>query len=149
MNPRTVAFLFSCLVTSCHLAGQGRGQFYSYDANGNRICREIIVEQLMPVEFPVKTFEEIKLMKVEPEYSMKVFPNPTRSKIRIELSGFEVGFRSKYFVYNLNGNLLLTKAINSNEMEVDLTGLRDGVYVLRIRMEKEVYDWKIIKSGYR
>ncbi|MFO7575178.1 MAG: T9SS type A sorting domain-containing protein [Bacteroidales bacterium] len=149
MKQGTLIFLIFLLSSCLHLAGQGRGQFYSYDANGNRTCREIVIEQLMPLEFPVTTPEEFKPIKVEQEFFMKVFPNPTRGKIKIELSGFEVGFRSKYFVYNLNGNLLLTKAINSNEMEVDLTGLRDGVYVLRIRMEKEVYDWKIIKSGYR
>lgn len=77
--------------------------------------------------------------RIPAEYSLKIYPNPTRGKIRIlglkETSNFEI--------YNLNGTLLKTGRFNAFDSEIDL-GVPPGTYILNIATGQELQKHKIV-----
>ena len=57
----------------------------------------------------------------------KFYPNPTRGQIAIELEGMQ-----KVVVYNALGQALLNKEVNSDLLQLDLSGFEDGLYWVRM-----------------
>jgi len=48
-------------------------------------------------------------------------------------------------VYNLTGELVMSEHGLSSDNSIDLSGLKNGMYLLVIKMEKKVYTQKVIK----
>jgi hypothetical protein len=48
-------------------------------------------------------------------------------------------------IYNLNGQEVINKVINSNYLPVDISSLKNGLYLVKIISEKESYNFKIEK----
>jgi hypothetical protein len=160
------------LLQSSNILGQRI--VYQYDNNGNRIRRTIIVEELESdsVSFPVtnpeklskrfidntlketteQNIEDIKsenfenMISESNEIKTKVFPNPTLGNLNIEILNMPTSSGSELKLYDLNGNELLIKKQLENFSEIDISYLRDGIYILRIRINERVFDWKIIKN---
>jgi hypothetical protein len=78
----------------------------------------------------------------EPVYD--IGPNPTKSLLNINSDGFisAVGF------YTTTGQLVLRKEVNGYEAELEVEGLVDGVYILRIYGEENSLPavYKVVKE---
>jgi hypothetical protein len=103
---------------------KGGGSFIYWEANGEVVSSE------NPYSFTLEG--DTRLVAVfsttgvgETEQSVSVYPNPAREKITIE--GAEV---AEVQVYNAFGQLVKTV---QNTNEVNLEGLPQGVYLLRVR----------------
>ena len=103
---------------------KGGGSFYYWEANGEVVSSE------NPYSFTLEG--DTRLVAVfsttgvgETEQSVSVYPNPAREKITIE--GAEA---AEVQVYNAFGQLVKT---TQNTNEVNLEGLPQGVYLLRVR----------------
>lgn len=161
------------LLFSLNLSGQ-TVQFL-YDDNGNRTNRSIEVEELQSqsVSFPVlnpetlspkivdsgtkgaslsgseslKASENNEIKLDEDGIKIKIYPNPTRGQLRIEISNMPLQAKGEMRLYDLNGNEL----VNVNPMEpssvLDISIYTDGIYILRMRINEKLFDYKVIKQN--
>ncbi len=121
---------------------------YSYDANGNRNGRTLKITQLKSavIDFPADTSKLENRSPGDLNNSIHVFPNPVKSTMHISITGYDNARKRSVFVYGISGNTYLRKEKIENFTEVDLSALDDGMYILRIIIDDEVIDYKIIKS---
>lgn len=73
--------------------------------------------------------------------AFKLFPNPTSSKVNIELENEEIDFDVKLF--SNTGQLMYE---GKNVKEVDLSGLNSGLYSLQVSIDSERYTKRIVKQ---
>jgi hypothetical protein len=73
-----------------------------------------------------------------------LYPNLVNNFLTIETPGLDIA--SKLYIYNLNGQELMSQQIDQTKMEIDLSNLLPGVYILRIIHDKSVEVRKIIKK---
>ena len=121
---------------------------YSYDENGNRTDRTLTITQLKRVvaDFPID-MSKLELSKPEDlNSSILIYPNPVRSTMNISISGYDNARKRSVFVYGITGRIYYRNEKTGNSTDVDLDFLEDGIYILRIVIDNEVFDYKIIKS---
>ena len=75
--------------------------------------------------------------------NVKVYPNPVTDKLVI--SAPDAIFK-KYEIYGINGQLVRTGEMSSNEKEVNVSSLAKGIYILRLEGEVVLKTVKIIKN---
>lgn len=134
---------------------------FTYDANGNRTSR-IYAEQLQSssVVFPVYNpknlvpfTSEFAKEKVSDEKELEagevitlVYPNPTKGLIKIEISNPPLNSKNELRLYNLSGTELRVIRNFESYTEVDISSIKDGIYILRIKINESIFDWKIVKG---
>ncbi len=83
--------------------------------------------------------------KVEIRVEFSIYPNPTKGLLTIELIQIAEEPVKVEIINNL-GQIVFVKEINDNILELDLSNEKDGLYLIRIRNESEVVEYKIIKQ---
>lgn len=153
MNTKSIILTGLLLFILLKLSGQSIG--YTYDANGNRVSRELIVEQLKSatavagstskndVVDPLQKPEDIT---EAPE--VHVYPNPNKGLLKVEIRNLSPGASREMRIYDLAGRQVLVKENFENYSECDLNSLKDGIYILRIKIDDKALDWKVIKSNF-
>ncbi|MBQ2853580.1 MAG: T9SS type A sorting domain-containing protein [Bacteroidales bacterium] len=124
---------------------------YSYDANGNRIDRIIIVvEDCM--ETPIDTtaiirssFPQQKEYKDNNSIGISVYPNPVMEGLTIRLTSCEKYTDIKANLYSTLGVCVKNIDIIAKETYVDLSDLSSGSYFLKLIGCDDGRLWKIIK----
>jgi hypothetical protein len=61
--------------------------------------------------------------------NIKIYPNPTHD--RVYLDGFQMNKSQTIFVYDVQGNLMLSKEMLGNGM-IDLVEFANGIYVIKV-----------------
>jgi hypothetical protein len=122
---------------------------YTYDEVGNRIEKSTLVlksgsasstpEDEIPVED--KTFEKFNVL---------IYPNPTDSQVSIEITGNDNTVSSgdifQLAIYDLHGRVIQQQTMSAGgRTDLNLENKPDGLYLLIIRNEGTVSQWKIIK----
>ena len=74
--------------------------------------------------------------------NFKSFPNPVKDILNLS---YDKNISSAA-VYNLVGQEVLTKAINSNQSQIDMTNLSAGTYFVRVTADNQVKTIKVIKE---
>jgi len=79
------------------------------------------------------------------------YPNPTNGFLILKTDEQNLNQNSKqlfaYQLYDVNGNLLENKKIETSEMSIDLSGLIPATYILKVTQDKqEIKVFKIIKN---
>jgi len=87
---------------------------------------------------------------------IKIYPNPTTEKITLEFSrggavethggAVETQRIASLRLYSLSGQLLQEQTVHSSTTVISLAGMPAGVYLLKVRVNDSVEDWKIIKN---
>ncbi len=73
------------------------------------------------------------------------YPNPVSGKLNLKVESIS-SQNLVYQLYNINGGLLETERISSNNTEIDMEGRVPAVYFLKILdNEKEIKTFKIVK----
>ena len=92
--------------------------------------------------YEIKDFEEVQ----ENEYvtDISVYPNPTDGSFKIKLTEDVFNENSHCLVYDLNG-VLKTESLLSEETDIDIGDMPDGVYILRIVCGDETFSKIILK----
>jgi len=175
MNQKITLLILFAVPLFC-MAQSPLARQYSYDAAGNRTaCAVITLPSPTPpappdsTEIPNPIPETSKLLPqtpdltpltpnlspLTPEYlvetiantEIKIYPNPTTEKITLEFSesvGVE-NFRTLR-LYSLSGQLLQVQVVHSSTSVISLAGMPAGVYMLKVRINDTVEDWKVIKN---
>jgi len=123
---------------------------YAYDAAGNRIGR--VATTLRLAVTPPTRVSQQPVDTVPPsvvpvgELSVKIWPNPTKGIIRLQVSGrrddSSVGLR----LYSSSGVLLKESEETTDIIEMDLGGFSAATYLLRFSCQGETRVVKIIKE---
>ncbi len=127
---------------------------YSYDSSGNRLNRsygevlenpDVMNRSCIAWDF----FGE----ESSPSYQISdgnteldIYPNPTCGILNLEATVCEEGSKMHYEVYDLSGNLLKSEPFNAGGYQVHMESFPDGVYFLRININGESFDQKIVKQ---
>ncbi|MBN3034322.1 MAG: T9SS type A sorting domain-containing protein [Bacteroidales bacterium] len=75
---------------------------------------------------------------------LRVFPNPACDRIHISLPGVPDG--STYQVIDLMGQVVLQGMLDQHQTGILVSGLQDGLYILRLSYKKGVLSSKFIKG---
>ncbi len=87
------------------------------------------------------------IVKKKSTNEMKVYPNPTSGNLRISVGNVSDYEEFDAWIYTLNGRLVRKLPVRNNSL-IELSGLGEGVYVLRVSDRKGIFNHtqKIIKT---
>jgi hypothetical protein len=115
---------------------------YSYDSNGNRYNRKVLVLKSAEASDTSQTEEGISLNL--DKIVLIAFPNPTMGEIIISANdNIEHGV---IHLYDLSGRLILTQLFSGNTASIDLKNQNPGQYLMIIQAGKERKEITIIKE---
>lgn len=126
---------------------------YTYDANGNRLTRSILTVSLLSKFNPDDTINQKKATssdKAQSAFNVIVGPNPTSSNITIELkcnSNTTIN-EFEYTITSSSGALLLSNKVNAKNSIIDLSGFKDGLYLLSLTTNNKTNIYKIVKANF-
>lgn len=73
---------------------------------------------------------------VDAKQQLTVYPNPTQNSVLISLKS-DLLDNSKIEIYDALGRLVVTKRMSSSSVEVDLSSLQNGIYVIKLQVDGE------------
>ena len=119
-------------------AGTENGNDYAYD-NEDTIPQNVITSKRNVAPFSDQRVGSIHIAlqsilhldTYNLENSVSVFPNPTKNKITILSRDFGM---SEVYIYNMLGNTVLEQSFpqSNTQIDLDLSALKKGIYLLRI-----------------
>jgi hypothetical protein len=119
---------------------------YDYDASGNRTQREFIQLKSATVPGGADLSEQQELLEDALEgHEIKIYPNPTKGKITVSISGLEKE-PARVLVFSPQGRLIADKKFTGPENTVDLSAHPAGMYLMKIMVSELSADWKIVKD---
>ncbi len=149
MKARYLIMVFFCLLCFDSL-GQKISETrveYTYDANGNRILRKIIV---LGKNIPdsIQNFDSTEyLQKVQVnDRKIIVYPNPTKGLITVMIDPYPEQTEAEIIVLNTVGIVLQRKTIIGVSNHIDFSDYPPGLYILHLKLSEENFEWKIIKE---
>lgn len=124
---------------------------YAYDNNGNRESR-IITLKATPQNTAVgskldssivhKYEQSVENIIGEP----RVYPNPVHTTLFFVPQGNSDGIKLNVLLVDLTGKVVYRAVSQSNRLEIDVSNLTQGVYILKAFGDGKNYSWKIIKE---
>jgi len=73
-----------------------------------------------------------------------IFPNPTSGELHIHISRLEDSYTVR--VYDATGRLVKADQSTHNRLLLDMSDLRDGLYIVSLVMENQTINYKVVKD---
>ncbi len=138
----------ACLMfqATCYLAAQVPTIEYIYDQAGNRVSRRVIPLQqnIKKHTVPTDSIEVVKDFLGEME--VKLYPNPTKGLLLVEVTGGKSDKEMDLILYNGGGQTLVNKQATTGLNNLDLSNYPAGWYILQVKAGTEKKEYKIIKE---
>lgn len=135
-------FLFLFFISGTIILSAQTSISYSYDSNGNRYNRKVLVLKSAEASDTSQTEEGISLNL--DKIVLIAFPNPTMGEIIISANdNIEHGV---IHLYDLSGRLILTQLFSGNTASIDLKNQNPGQYLMIIQAGNERKEITIIKE---
>lgn len=133
-----------CACNICH-AQQNHTVSFSYDSDGNRISREILIQRIdkNQGETEMKPSTATDFFKTT---TIELFPNPAGDQFMVEIKNMETDVLVHACLTNASGSVLYEKTIKSPLEAFNISGLASGIYFLRLTADNETHVWKVIKK---
>ncbi|MDD4991604.1 MAG: T9SS type A sorting domain-containing protein [Paludibacter sp.] len=140
-------YYFLLLLLSFSIQGicQSNVVSYSYDNAGNRISRRVVVYSTN-LTHAKKIVDPAPVEEQLGERSIKVFPNPTKGALAVEITGGSDKDPLRIILYNADGKQLLNKQVQQGTTPVNMAGYPAAYYILRVEAGEKVTEFKIIKQ---
>ena len=132
---------------------------YTYDANGNRISRYIVLtDQVSPNNNQQKedsTYfkEDMIYYELSSNYTeqldgqtLTIYPNPTGGAFAVRVTNMPEGLKRKMVLYSMSGNEVFHKEDFDELTEIDVSAQQSGTYLLKIMFGDKRTTWKIVKQ---
>lgn len=110
---------------------------FDYDNAGNRVDRTMV---------DINGKEAVQ-SKTIAEYTVDIYPNPTLGELNVVFSNKDNQSDIRIEVFDLEGKSLINKVYNNNDVWLDLSNNSNGTYIMKITIEDESIEYKIIKSN--
>ena len=78
--------------------------------------------------------QSTKVLEVENENDVNIYPNPTENKVTIDLKTNEIQNITTE-LYDISGKLVYMKSYRSNSINLDINGFETGTYILKVKDE--------------
>ncbi len=133
-------------LTFINAKGQTNSIVFTYDIGGNMIQRQLQVIPPLPpggnrLSIPKDSTE------ILPALNFKIFPNPTNQYINIEGELPKEFEEAKITLLNSEGKILKTETYNGQTKTMDVSDLKNGLYMLEVNYSKNKRStYKIIVS---
>lgn len=100
---------------------------------------------LSPSMMTIIEEEEEDINLLNKNQNILIYPNPNTGKFSIDFLGNPL--TAEIYVVNFQGQLILkTNTMNQEKIEIDLSNLRNGVYIIIIKTSDDVFTKKVIKK---
>lgn len=112
---------------------------YTYDDNGNRTSRQLIVYECGG-----------GARKANPEiasFPISVYPNPTMDKLNIGLTADTTVKESTIEMIDINGKTVYSSVTPALQIQVDTNPLAEGVYILKVSRGKKFATYNVKKTS--
>ena len=123
---------------------------FTYDAAGNRITRTINGKlNLTPPSSGENEVKQQELVHKDlfANLEIRIFPNPTRGELRIDIAGLKEEQKYHLKVLNLSGKVLKSlENLKDVSHTLNISGFKSGTYLLEIQIDGIQEYWKIIKE---
>ena len=70
------------------------------------------------------------------------FPNPVSNELNIS----NIREKAAISIYDLNGRLLLSKTSGINDVKIDVSQLKKGIYIIKVNDDHSIRTSKMIKQ---
>lgn len=137
---KTLLLIFIPILSLPAVYGQNRVS-YVYDSAGNRTEKVIQLTKSAVSNDSTYHFVDMVIKR-----ELKIYPNPTRGQITVDIPAVENLKSGELVVYNLTGQVVIRKKIDSSTMLLDLSSNASGIYIFHILLNGEISTWKVIKE---
>lgn len=141
-----IILVLCCTCLICHAQQQNHTVSFSYDLDGNRIEREILIQRMDHKGESAMTQATATAKDFFKTTTIGLYPNPTSDRFMVEIIGGENGMVVTAQLTDVSGMVLTERAINNPLESFDISKLASGIYFLRLTVENETHVWKIIKN---
>ena len=148
MNPKyyTLLLLFGIALSAF---SQDRVN-YTYDAAGNRLACIIDMGSLRSAAIADREDEadeqEIVYSDKIDRSDIRIYPNPTKGILKIEITPIEEGNPIQIQLYDISGKILVNEPNAAPFTELNISDKPAGTYILNIFSDNRTTQWKIIKQ---
>lgn len=108
--------------------------FYSLNSGVNFIPTSAAIQpgtaMIRPYFKVDSTQVSISKNKVQ-SIDFNVYPNPTKGIINLDINGVNINSQLSLQLYDISGRLLINKVIYTASAQIDLSTIKDGIYLLR------------------
>ena len=118
---------------------------FSYDANGNRILRQIAVGGGKNIT-DGKTQEADPAVDEFASLTVMLYPNPTDGLFSVAVSGDGAASTLQAMLVTPSGAIIQDAIIIDQRADFDLRSYPAGLYLLKLSVGDESHVWKIIKK---
>lgn len=121
---------------------------YGYDLSGNRIQRALITLKSAKMD-STDVWKSQDADKIPEDLNSKdivVYPNPVEGLLQISIGSQDIESSIKIILYDSYGKLLYNQESAGVNYKLNMTDYSSGVYILRIEVDSEIKEWKIIKE---
>lgn len=115
---------------------------YSYDAAGNRIKREIVLNANKSPKQASESFFTDRISDID----IKIYPNPTQGQLKVEIVNLEKDDECALSLYSMSGLQIYSKQVTESPIDLDISGQPNGIYIMQILINGSNTSWKIIKE---
>ena len=141
-------FVFSGLLFYLSAFSQNAIRF-AYDALGNRVKREIVLQNSDVVKRNMSSEEKKEdnfYSDMLSEKQIRIWPNPTEGHLKVEIQGLAPEEKACLRITSMSGAVVNVKETTSPVSELDLSHCIHGIYLLHIATGRQETTWKIIKK---
>ena len=151
---KTITVIFILCMNIIHCSAQNSRTFlFEYDNMGNRVVRYMTPPPSMMSESNQnqdnKTNADstnIKKLTTDGIYSLKIYPNPTKGNININVEKYKRGSKIIFKLYDVNNRLMYNLESSNAYTAIDISSLSVGVYYLKVVIENSCNNYMIIKE---
>ena len=89
----------------------------------------------------------VGIIETKLNFSLLIFPNPTNNNITLQIQDYN-NEKLTYHLFDVQGKLLINKAIISNQTQINMSDLPSATYFINVvsQENKKVQSFKIIKN---
>lgn len=118
---------------------------FGYDAAGNRTSSRTIVMS-RSVDIEEEQEEATDIPSLSNETVLRVYPNPTKGILKIEVQTSGDTPKGVISIYSLSGSLHQRIDMTDSLTTIDISHYEDGVYLLKAICDHEEFSFKVIKK---
>jgi ligand-binding sensor domain-containing protein len=87
------------------------------------------------------SFKPTGINPVIQKNSLQIYPNPVQNILQVDLSG-KTGLLE---IHDISGKSVLQKQIIDNNTSIDVSGLDNGIYIIKVLSDNQIFTSKIVK----
>lgn len=126
---------------------------YFYTNDSNIVNLKLIVEPIMAngnIVYPAKAdtikyeFKGMSLRETKFVNQLEVYPSPARDELNVNITGS--GIIDRVMIYSITGQQVLSKEISDTKAELNVSKLKNGIYILSTSVNGEIQSQRFSKQ---